>query len=188
MKTIIYMTRHAESPYNEGNERTRGLTPKGREDVNKVTEILMDEGIDVIISSPYARAILSVDDLAQRLNLEIRTFEDLRERHFAADEIEVTELMSVINENFNGSDYALPGGESNSDCQNRSINVLKGILKEYEGKKIAIGTHSVVMTLMMNYYDSNYGSDFLNQLTKPDIYRMQFDNLELEEITRLWKD
>ncbi|SFL30896.1 2,3-bisphosphoglycerate-dependent phosphoglycerate mutase [Paenibacillus sp. 1_12] len=30
MKTIIYMVRHAESPYTEGNERTRGLTPKGK--------------------------------------------------------------------------------------------------------------------------------------------------------------
>ena len=39
MKTIIYMVRHAESPYNEGTERTRGLTTKGKGDVEKVTEI-----------------------------------------------------------------------------------------------------------------------------------------------------
>ena len=83
MKTYIYMVRHAESPYTEGNERTRGLTPEGMVNANKVTEILKDEGIDIIISSPYARSILTVDGLARQLNLDIKTYEDLRERYFS---------------------------------------------------------------------------------------------------------
>jgi 2,3-bisphosphoglycerate-dependent phosphoglycerate mutase len=190
MKTNIYMVRHAESPYNEGNERTRGLTPKGKVDVEKVTELLKAEGIDIIISSPYTRAILSVEGLAQHLNLDIKTFEDLRERHFVGEDyiIERAELMSTISEKFNDPDYALPGGESNTACQNRSIAVLKNILKEYEGKKITIGTHGLVMTLMMNHFNSNYGLDFLNHLKKPDIYKMQFEGLELMEVTRLWNE
>lgn len=158
MNTIVYMVRHAESPYDEGTERTRGLTTKGKSDVEKVTEILKEEGIDIIISSPYNREILSVEGLAQNLGLDIETFEDLRERHFAGEIIE--NLMSVIREKFYDFDYALPGGESNSDCQNRSISVIKNILKEHSGKKIAIGTHGLVMTLMINYFDSSYGLDF----------------------------
>lgn len=187
MKTIIYMVRHAESPYTEGNERTRGLTAEGKMDVEKITKLLIDEEIDIIISSPFSRAILSVEGLARNLNLEIKIFEDLRERHFAAEDyiIEKTELMSNIREKFNEPAYALPGGESNADCQKRSIAVLKTILKEYEGKKIAIGTHGLVMTLMMNHFDSTYGFDFLVQLKKPDIYKMQFEDLELREVLRL---
>jgi len=188
MKTNIYMVRHAESTYTEGNERTRGLTAKGKIDVEKITKILKDEGINVIISSPYTRAILSVEGLAQCLNLKINPFEDLRERHFAGGIIEIIELMSAIRDNFHDPDFALPGGESNAVCQNRSIAVLKIILKEYEGKKIAIGTHGLVMTLMMNHFDSNYGLDFLNQLKKPDIYKMQFEDLELKAVTRLWNE
>lgn len=42
------------------------------------------------------------------------------------------------------------------------------------------------MTLMMNYFDSSYGLDFLNQLKKPDIYKLSFENLELKEVKRLW--
>lgn len=86
MKTIIYMVRHTESPYTEGNDRTRGLTPKGKIHVEKVTELLKDEGIDIMISSPYARAILTVEGLAQMINLDIKTFEDFRERHFARED------------------------------------------------------------------------------------------------------
>ncbi|OME78343.1 histidine phosphatase family protein [Paenibacillus sp. FSL A5-0031] len=186
MKTIVYMVRHAESPYDEGTERTRGLTTKGKGDVEKVTEILKEEGIDIIISSPYNRAILSIEGLAQNLGLDIETFEDLRERHFAEEIIE--NLMSVIREKFYDFDYFLPGGESNSDCQNRSISVIKNILKEHSGKKIAIGTHGLVMTLMINYFDSSYGLDFLNQLKKPDIYKLSFENLELKEVIRLWNE
>lgn len=186
MNTVIYMVRHAESAYNEGTERTRGLTIKGKGDVDKITETLKREGIDVIISSPYNRAVLSIEGLAQDSGLDIKIFEDLRERHFAEDVID--NLMSVINEKFYDFDYALPGGESNSDCQNRSISMIKNILKEHSGKRIAIATHGIVMTLMMNYFDSSYGLDFLNQLKKPDIYKLIFENLELKKVEKIWNE
>jgi len=156
MKTIIYMVRHGESPYDEGNERTRGLTPKGKSDIEKATGLLIGEGIDIIVSSPYTRAILSVEGLAERLKLDVKVYEDLRERHFASAIIDSAELMSGIRESFIDLDYTLPGGESNADCQKRAISVLKSILTEYRGKKIAIGTHGVVMTLMMHYFDPAY--------------------------------
>lgn len=133
MKTIIYMVRHGESPYNEGNERTRGLTPKGKIDIEKVTKLLIGEGIDMVISSPYTRAILSVEGLAEHLKLDIKVFEDLRERHFSSNIIENAELMSSIRESFNDLNSTLPGGESNADCQKRAISVLKPILKEHRG-------------------------------------------------------
>ena len=85
MNTTIYMIRHAESPYDDGTERTRGLTTKGIRDVEKVTDILLEEGINVIVSSPYQRAILSVKVLAQALDLEIEIKEDLRERFFSLE-------------------------------------------------------------------------------------------------------
>ncbi|PWW39927.1 MULTISPECIES: histidine phosphatase family protein [Paenibacillus] len=188
MKTIIYMVRHGESPYNEGNERTRGLTPKGKMDIEKVTKLLIGEGINMIISSPYTRAILSVEGLAENLKLDIKVFEDLRERHFASYHIENAELMYSIRKSFNDFDYTLSGGESNADCQKRAISVLKPLLKENKGKKIAIGTHGLVMTLMMNHFDSAFGLEFLDQLKKPDIYKMQFEDLELEKVTRMWND
>jgi len=185
--TTIYMVRHAESPYSEGNEWTRGLTLEGMKKAQEITEILKEEGINVIVSSPYARSILTIEGLARELNLDIKIFEDLRERHFSGDDyiIPHDEFMLAIKQSFIDPDYSLPGGESNNVCQNRAIVVLNTILKEYEGMKIAIGTHGNVMTLMMNYFDSNYGFDFLNQTKKPDIYKLQIENMELKEVTRL---
>lgn len=185
--TIVYMIRHAESPYDEGNERTRGLTEKGKADIEKVTQVLIEEGIDVVVSSPYARAVLSVEGIAEHLHLEVATFEDLRERDFAAEDdvIDREDLMSNIRENFDAPDYALKGGESNAQCQRRAIAVLKSILQEYAGKKIAIGTHGLVMTLMLSYFDSGYDFAFLEQLDKPDVYKLRFEEFNLLEATKL---
>lgn len=54
--------------------------------------------------------------------------------------------------------------------------------------EVAIGTHGNVMTLMMNYFDSTYGLDFLVHTSKPDIYRMEIVNNQLKEVKRLWKE
>lgn len=75
MSTFIYIVRHGESP-KEGNERSRGLTEKGHLDAQKTTSILIDEEIDVVISSPYKRSILTVEKLAQQIGQEVFIFED----------------------------------------------------------------------------------------------------------------
>lgn len=76
MKTIVYMVRHAESSYTEGTERTRGLTLEGKMNAERITEILTNEGIHSIVSSPYARAILTLEGVAAALELDIQIMED----------------------------------------------------------------------------------------------------------------
>jgi len=190
MLTTIYMVRHAESPYTAGEERTRGLSHDGELKSRKVTELLQDEGIDMIVSSPYARAMLTVEGLARKLNLPIEIYEDLRERQFADDSywIKDEEFMTQLQNMFSDPDYALPGGESSRVCQERAVPILIDLLEQHKGKKIAIGTHGNVMTLMMNYFDPSYGWDFFIETKKPDIYKMEFQGTRLEDVKRLWKD
>lgn len=189
MKTYVYMVRHAESPYIAGAERTRGLSRKGQANVKKVTEILMDKGIEVVISSPYARAVLTVEDLAHRLGLEVETYEDLRERCFAGEDYILSDenFMDEVMNMFHNPDYSLPGGESNAECQVRAVSALQEILEKYRGTKIALGTHGNVMTMMLNHFDDSYDLEFLKQTSKPDIYRLEFEGHELIEVSRLWK-
>lgn len=188
MKTFIYMVRHADA-LKDGNERTRGLTEKGKLDVDCITEILQGEGIDTVISSPYDRSILSVQPLARQINQKILVFEDLKERMFTSDDKSISdnELYPLLTKSFADPNIALTGGESNADCQKRAINVLKECLNTYRGRKVVIGTHGAVMTLMMRYYDNKYDLDFLLTTSKPDIYRMEFSGHELVDVKGLWK-
>ncbi|WHX39813.1 histidine phosphatase family protein [Mesobacillus sp. AQ2] len=187
MSTFVYMVRHGESP-KEGNERTRGLTKKGYLDAQRVNDILKNEEIDVVVSSPYIRSILTVESLAQQIGEEVLVFEDLKERIFSSEgnRLSDKELGPLLEKSFSEPDFSLEGGESNADCQKRAIKVLKELLETFRDKKILIGTHGAVMTLMMGYFDNFYDLNFLHSTSKPDIYRMEFNEKELVKVQRLW--
>lgn len=181
------MVRHGESP-KEGNDRTRGLTEKGYLDAQRVTDILKDEKIDAVVSSPYLRSILTVEKIAQQIGQEVLVFEDLKERKFSSEikRLADKELVQILENSFFDSNFSLEGGESNADCQERAIKVLKELLDTLRNKKVVIGTHGAIMTLMMGYFDSTYDLNFLHSTSKPDIYRMEFNEQELLNVQRIW--
>ncbi|WP_442600707.1 histidine phosphatase family protein [Paenibacillus sp. KN14-4R] len=189
MKTFIYMVRHGESPKTEGKERTRGLTDKGRSDAHIITELLKDEGIDTFVSSPYRRAILTIEESAESFGKEVLVIEDLKEIVFLSDDkiLSDKELYPTVKKMFSDPDFSLPGGETVNICKKRSVAILKDLLKKYKGQKVVIGTHGAVMTLMMGYFDNQFDLDFLLQTSKPDIYRLEFDGEVLITTKRLWK-
>lgn len=185
--TVVYMVRHGDSPKSEGNERERGLSAQGMEDAQKVTDRLRSEEIDRIYSSPYARAVLTVAGVAEATGKEVEQIEDLREKLWSGGNTPLTnrEMYPVLETMFADPDFALPGGESNRICQRRAVPVLMNILQHHQGECIVIGTHGMVMTLMMGYFSAEYGLDFLIHTTKPDIYRMEFAVRELCNVSRM---
>ncbi|WEG14488.1 histidine phosphatase family protein [Pullulanibacillus sp. KACC 23026] len=189
MSTFVYMVRHGESP-KEGNERTRGLTEKGYHDAQRVTDLLENENIDAVASSPYIRSILTVGKLAEQIGQKVLVFEDLKERMFSSEANRVSdkELVSILEKSFLDSSFSFEGGESNDDCQKRAVKVLKELLVDFRDRKVVIGTHGAVMTLMMGYFDNTYDLNFLHSTSKPDIYRMEFNEQNLLNVQRLWDE
>ena len=66
--------------------------------------------------------------------------------------------------------------------------MLKEVLKTYQGKKVVVAIHGCVLTLMMGNYDSHYDLNFLRHTTKPDIYRMEFNDQALVGVKRVWNE
>lgn len=188
MKTTIYMVRHAESPFVFGEEKIRGLSEKGLMDSRKIADMFEDIKVDCIVSSPYIRAIQTVQHLADKKELSIIEFEELRERHIKGLDYKMPweELMIAIKESFIDIDFSLRGGESTRKAQERAIPIIDKLLCEYRGKSIVIGTHGNIMTIIMNYYKKEYGFEFWNSTSMPDIYKMNFESNELKDIERLW--
>ncbi len=184
METILYFVRHAESVYEEGRERTRGLSEQGMKDARKVSDILRSQNIDIFVSSPYERAIETIRLLAEEQCREIHLEEDLRERtigDFAPASF--WEAKRVVYEDFNES---YPGGESSEAAQKRAMEVITRHIEISIGKKIAIGTHGDIMTLMLNYFDQRYGYAFWKSMTMPDIYKVRVEGKRLIEVKRMW--
>ena len=190
MKTTIYMVRHAESPFIFGKEKTRGLSERGLADSNKIVDIFKDVEVDCIVSSSYRRAIQTVKCLAEQKGLSIIEFDELRERPIKGLDYKMPweKLLIAIEKSFIDIDYYLEGGESTRKAQQRAIPIIDRLLYEYKGKNIVIGTHGNIMTIIMNYYNKEYGFDFWNIISMQDIYKMTFELNELIEIERLWND
>ncbi|MET3727102.1 2,3-bisphosphoglycerate-dependent phosphoglycerate mutase [Fictibacillus halophilus] len=187
MSTTVYMVRHGDSP-KEGNERTRGLTEKGYQDAQRLAELLRDKEIDVVVSSPYLRSILTVEQVALHTGKEVMVMEDLRERVFSSsgNRVDDKDLGPLLKKSFLNFSFSLEGAESNAACQKRAVLVLKELLRTYQEKNMVIGTHGAVMTLMMNYFNPSFDLKFLYSTTKPDIYRLEFNNEDLVSVERVW--
>jgi 2,3-bisphosphoglycerate-dependent phosphoglycerate mutase len=180
--TKIYLVRHAHSVYTP-EELTRPLSEKGKRDALHVTERLKNEKIDVVCSSPYKRAVETVDGIAQYINQEITLVEEMRERTLSA--VPVENFQEAISSVWADPTSSLEGGESNLTAQNRGVYGIFKIMEEYNGKNVVIGTHGNIMVLIMNYFDETYGVEFWRELEMPDIYCLTFDDANLQSVSRI---
>ncbi|TMV50315.1 histidine phosphatase family protein [Paenibacillus mesophilus] len=191
MKTYIYFVRHAKSLFvpSVDQERARGLTEQGKRDAAKVTDLLAEEGIDVLVSSPYARAVETIQGLADHLNKKIAVYEELRERPIASLAYDIPEEMvqQAIEKSFTDADYCLTEGESTRMARERAMPIIQSLLSEHKGRNVVIGTHGNIMTIIMNGLDRDYGYGFWKQTTKPDVYKLEFEEERLRKVERLWK-
>ncbi|MFE7695695.1 histidine phosphatase family protein, partial [Bacillus tropicus] len=140
--TTIYFVRHAHSTYTK-EERERPLSEKGHLDAENVTRLLKDKHIDVVISSPYKRAIQTVQGIANTYHVSIEIEEDLRERLLSSEP--VADFNDAIENVWEDWSFAYEGGESNDVAQRRAVICMQNILKKYKDKNIVIGTHGNIM-------------------------------------------
>ncbi|MEH7122422.1 histidine phosphatase family protein [Bacillus sp. JJ1773] len=182
--THLYFVRHAHSTYTP-DELGRPLSKKGVVDSHEITELLKEEQIDIVISSPYKRAIQTVEGIAHYFNKEIEMIEDFKERRLTAEPAE--DFTFAITKVWEDDHFSWEGGESNAVAQKRGVDATIQILDKYEGKNIVIGTHGNIMVLIMNYFDNQYDFAFWKNLDMPDIYKLTFDGRELRDAKRLWE-
>ncbi|RFB14753.1 histidine phosphatase family protein [Bacillus sp. HNG] len=184
MRTNLYFVRHAHSIYTP-EELTRPLSEKGKADALRVTSILANEKIDVVISSPYKRAIQTVEGVADYIYQNVIIIDDFKERKLS--EGPVADFESAIRKVWEDERFSWAGGESNLIAQKRGVEATHSVLETHEGKNIVIGTHGNLMVLIMNYFDKKYDFSFWSELDMPDIYKLTFENGILVEVNRIWQ-
>lgn len=182
--TNLYLVRHAHSTYTP-DEIGRPLSIKGFTDAERISDILKYENIEVVISSPYKRAVQTVERIAKDIGKEIIIEEDFKERTLSSMPVEDFDI--AVKKVWEEPTFSWEDGESNIIAQKRGIKALLKVLKAYEGKNIAVGTHGNIMVLIMNYFDRKYDFSFWKELDMPDVYKLTFDNINLKEVSRNWK-
>lgn len=155
MKTIVYFVRHAEPNYHNHNDKTRELSAKGMQDRSLVTSFLEDKNVDIVLSSPYKRAIDTVSEFAKKHEIYIELIEDFRERK--VEDIWIDDFNEFCRSQWADFEYKLANGESLGEVQTRNIKALQKVLKQFAGKTVVIGSHGTAMSTIINYYDNKFG-------------------------------
>lgn len=172
--TTVYFVRHAEPNYNNHDDELRELTEKGLEDRKLVTEYLSDKSIDVVLSSPYRRAVDTVMDFANRYNIEIERIDGFRERKVDSEWIE--DFIGFCKRQWADFNYKYTDGETLAEVQKRNILALKQVLEQFDNKNIVIGSHGTALSTIINYYDPTYGFEDFDKIRQlmPWIVKLTF--------------
>ncbi|SEO41645.1 histidine phosphatase family protein [Paenibacillus sp. OV219] len=190
MRTKLIFVRHAEStgPFVPELDRTRGLSERGQASLIRMGEMMGEVQIDHVVSSPYQRAMLTVQGLADARGLPVVCYDALRERQLHGSEYPLAgeEFHGAIQQSFEDKHFALPGGESFEEAQQRALPVIKQLLREHQGQTVVIGTHGNIMVMLLNAFDERYDYTFWRSTTMPDLYEAEFEGEQLMEVRRLW--
>ena len=155
-ETIIYLIRHAETVQENGIRNTTEnpqminekeiLSVYGEKQSQKLSENIELCHIDSIWSSSYTRAKATAKYIANNNNLPINLDSNLNERKLGnlkelGKFIKDKKTRDPSQEQLLDRDFKTSDGESAEETKKRMTEFFNRILKEYEGKKIAVISH-----------------------------------------------
>jgi 2,3-bisphosphoglycerate-dependent phosphoglycerate mutase len=166
--TTIFLVRHAHAHWNTDDHRP--LSEGGYEAARALGERLALEPITAIYSSPHRRVVETVAPLAGELGLAPQLIEDLRERELPP--VEADEFERVVEETWRTPDRSVRGSEPNAVAQARGVAVLRDLIARHEDEEIVVATHGTLLALILNGFDQQYGHDFWQTFSFPEVCRI----------------
>jgi len=146
--TKVICARHAESEANVAevyeDVGTSPLTEKGKKQAKELAEKLSSEGIEVILSSPFVRAVQTAEPIAKKFGITIQTLEALRELNHGNFANQKNDETSRESRNEFRADPDIKfgeTGESKNDIRTRIREVVEIIRRDYTGKTVLVMSH-----------------------------------------------
>lgn len=173
--TVVYFVRHAEVTYIP-DESLRALSALGIEQANQISDYFDGLKIDRFLSSPYKRAIETIEKLALSRGIKIEQNEALRERKVANGHID--DFNGFVKRQWENFDYKLEDGESLSETKERGLGALNEIVNQCENENVVIGTHGTILSVLLNHYDPLFGYENWKAMKMPSIYKLEFNDLD----------
>lgn len=166
----IYITRHGETKWNK-EHRLQGqldspLTEQGQKQAQWLHERLLNEPIDLIISSPLGRALKTAEMIKGHRKIPIVTDPDFMEIKLGdwegqrTRDLEVKYPVQYNNLWNNPHRFENPTGESLKTVINRAGKALETHLKKHAGKNILIVTHGITLKSLYAYIEKKALKDF----------------------------
>lgn len=180
MNKNICIIRHCEA---EGQSSNSPLTERGFTQANNLSNFLSDIKVDRIISSPFLRAIQTIEPFAKNKNIEIEIDSRLTEHILSS--IFFPDWMDKLEATFNDMNVKYEGGESSNEAIKRIVAVVNDIMVSVWENTIIV-SHGGMISLLMNHYNKNFGFDQWKNLSNPDVYLLRITENDAY-YRRLWK-
>lgn len=181
MEKKIYVVRHGSA---EGQPPEANLTEKGRLQAETLADFFTKIKVDRIISSPFLRAVQTIEPFSKRCNVNVGIDYRLSERILSTKDL--PDWIDKLKATFEDLDLKFDGGESSKEAMNRAVGVIDEILKS-EVETTIIVTHGNLLSLLLKYYQDVYGFNEWKQLTNPDVYLLCVNGNEVM-IERKWSE
>ncbi|MCE9651202.1 MAG: histidine phosphatase family protein [Parvibaculum sp.] len=174
MPCRLILVRHASAlPSKDQPEADWPLSDEGRRQAEMLAAELVSHGIDALWSSPYPRALATIEPFARAHGLSIGIDHDLRERLFSS--VWIDDFETPLRQSFEDEHFALPGGESGFQCRSRFMAALSRIAAQHKDQTVAIASHGNAIALTLSALDASVGFDFWKSIRKPDLFLLEWD-------------
>ena len=201
MITTIYLIRHSVKL---SNKLIESYNSKESNLIKSEKVILCSEfelqNIDKVYTSNCVRTLQTAKYMLANQNLNVNIDDRLDERRVGIpndDSVKNWFEMQYMDEN-----YKTVGGESQKEVRQRMSEVLDEVLKENEGKRIAIFTHGYAITFLLLkwcklisikndgkgyilHYNYNDKTLFNKKINSPDVFKLTYKNNKLINIENI---
>jgi 2,3-bisphosphoglycerate-dependent phosphoglycerate mutase len=145
------------------------LSETGVNDALRLADNLATSGIDALYSSPFTRAVTTLQPLADRLGLAIIRDDRLQERRLST--FDRADWLEHLQQSFADPAYRLEGGESLAEAQSRGLAALADIASAGHNRP-AVASHGNLIAAVLCAIDPAFGFAGWRSMTNPDIFRL----------------
>lgn len=164
--STIILVRHCQS---SGQKADDLLTEQGLVDAERLVEQLAPLGIDAIYSSPYARAIQTIQPFAAARALPINIDFRLRERLLSAEPL--ADWLAHVERSFADFDHRAPGGETLREAQARGLAAIEQMCSDGAARAVVV-SHGNLLASLLNRMNPAFGFPEWQAMPNPALYRV----------------
>lgn len=175
----IYLVRHCQAT---GQEAEAPLTKIGIEQAEQLVTFFDGYPIDRIVSSPFHRAIATIQPLAKERGLTIEQDQRLEERVLSGQPMD--DWLDRLRDTFDDLSLCYAGGESSQTAMKRANELLTEVLSD-DNNHVVLVSHGCLLTLLLKSIDDQFGFKEWQQLSNPDVFLLTVTE-NTRHIKRIW--
>ena len=132
--------------------------------------------ITAVFSSPYRRALETVQPIASLHALPVRSIHDLRERRLSASPLAEPAFLEALQRCRENPAFALPGGESTNEVRLRALRALEKIRRDTPSGIAVAGTHGGLVSILRWHLGEEFTIEEALAEPMPAIYPFRWDS------------